>query len=367
MTLGEVDCVVVGAGVVGLAVARALALRGHETLLLEAAAGIGTGISARSSEVLHSGIYYPPGSLKARLCVRGRELLDAYCRERGVTHRVCGKLIVATDDAQLGALEQLHAKGLGNGVRDLRVLTAAEAVALEPRLACRAALHAPSTGIVDSRGLMQALLGDFERADGTLALRSQVLGGACTADGFELRIDGAEGCTLRTRILVNAAGLDAQRLAASLAGLARQFVPPLYFAKGHYFALRGPSPFARLIYPVPEPGGLGIHLTLDLAGRARFGPDVRWVDTPEYGVDPELAARFCAAVRRYWPEISADALEPAYAGVRPKVVPAGAPAADFLIHGPGTHTIPGLVNLFGIESPGLTAALAIAEQVRDLL
>jgi L-2-hydroxyglutarate oxidase LhgO len=367
MTLGEVDCVVVGAGVVGLAVARALALQGHETLLLEAAAGIGTGISARSSEVLHSGIYYPPGSLKARLCVRGRELVDAYCRERGVAYRACGKLIVATDDAQLGALERLHANGLRNEVRDMRVLTAAEAVALEPRLACRAALHVSSTGIVDSHGLIQALLGDFEHAGGTLALRSQVLGGACTADGFELRIEGAAGYTLRTRILVNAAGLGAQRLAGSLAGLPAEFVPPQYFAKGHYFALRGPSPFARLIYPVPEPGGLGIHLTLDLAGRARFGPDVCWVDAPEYGVDPELAARFCAAVRRYWPEISADALEPAYAGVRPKVVPAGAPAADFLIHGPGTHAVPGLVNLFGIESPGLTAALAIAQHIRDLL
>jgi L-2-hydroxyglutarate oxidase LhgO len=363
----EVECVVVGAGVVGLAVARALRLRGRETLLLESAAGIGTDISSRSSEVMHSGIYYEPGSLKARLCIRGRELLGEYCRERSVAHTICGKLIVATDASQIDELARLQARGLGNGVRDLCWLTASEAIALEPRLRCSAALHAPSTGVLDSHGLMQSLLGDFEQAGGMVSLRSRAIGGECRADGFELRIEGAEEYALRTRILVNAAGFGARQLATSLARLAPEFVPPLYFAKGHYFALRGRSPFARLIYPVPEPGGLGVHLTLDLDGRARFGPDVNWVPAPEYGVDTALASRFCASVRRYWPEIPEDALEPAYAGVRPKVVPAGSPAADFLIHGPGTHGVRGLVNLFGIESPGLTASLAIAEYVSDAL
>jgi L-2-hydroxyglutarate oxidase LhgO len=362
-----VDCVVVGAGVIGLSVARALALRGHETLLLEEAAGIGTGVSSRSSEVLHSGIYYQPDSLKARLCVRGRQLLGAYCREHGVAHRVCGKLIVATAEQQLATLERLRGNALRNGVGDVCMLTAAEARTLEPQLRCSAALHAPSTGIIDTHGLMQALLGDLQRAGGTVALRTRVSGGRSLAGGFELRVAGAADYRLRARRLVNAAGLGAQALAAALAGLSAQRVPPLYFAKGHYFALRGPAPFARLIYPLPEAGGLGIHLTLDLAGRARFGPDVQWLEKPDYGVDPALAAPFAAAVRRYWPEVRAEALQPDYAGVRPKLVPAGAPAADFLIQGAAQHGVAGLVNLYGIESPGLTAALAIAEYVSETL
>ena len=363
MRLDEVDCVVVGAGVVGLAVARALAQRGHETLLLEAAAGVGTGISARSSEVLHSGIYYAPGSLKARLCVRGRQLLGDHCRDHGVATRDCGKLVVAGDAAQLGELERLAANGRSNGVADLRLLSAAEAVALEPRLRCHGALHVPSTGIVDSHGLMQSLLADLERARGTLALRARVAGGECDGGGFALRIEGGNEFRLRARRLVNAAGLGAQALAMALDGVPAGTVPPLRYAKGHYFSLRGRSPFGHLIYPLPEPGGLGIHLTLDLAGRARFGPDVQWVPAPDYSVDAALAARFGAAVRRYWPELADDALEPAYAGVRPKLVAAGEPAADFLIQGAGAHGVAGLVNLYGIESPGLTAALAIGEHV----
>ncbi|MFO1400039.1 MAG: NAD(P)/FAD-dependent oxidoreductase [Steroidobacteraceae bacterium] len=370
-----VDNVVVGAGVVGLAVARTLALRGEETVLLEAAAAVGTGISARNSEVLHAGLYYAPGSLKARLCVRGRELLDAYCGARGIDHRLCGKLVVARTAAQCEELERLAANGLRNGVADLQMLAAAEARALEPRLRCEAVLHSPSTGIIDSHALMQALLADFERAGGLLALRARVAGGECQPGGFTLQVGGVgasagageDAQALRTRRLVNAAGLGAQDLARSLRGVPAGSVPPAYYAKGHYFTLRGRSPFTRLVYPVPEPGGLGIHLTLDLAGRARFGPDVRWVDAPSYDVEPALATAFASAVRGYWPDIAADALEPAYAGVRPKLVPAGAPAADFLIQGPERHGVAGLVNLFGIESPGLTASLAIAEYVAAVL
>ncbi len=366
--MDRVDGVVVGAGVVGLAVARALALAqpGRDWLVLEGAAAIGTGTSSRNSEVIHAGIYYPQGSLKARLCVQGRQLLYAYCHARGIAHRRCGKLIVATDAAQVPQLEAIRAKAAANGATDLRLISAQEAMALEPALRCVAALHSPSTGIVDSHGLMLALQGDFEHAGGTVALHSPLAGARRRADGWLLQMrDGSE---LLTSGLVNAAGLHAPALARRFEGLAPAHVPPAYFAKGHYFTLAGRSPFSRLIYPVPEAAGLGVHLTLDLGGQAKFGPDVQWVASPEdLEVDPSRAEGFYAEVRKYWPALPDGALLPGYAGIRPKISGPGEPAADFLIQGPEVHGAPGLVNLFGIESPGLTSALAIGAHVADLL
>ena len=361
------ECVVIGAGVVGLAVARALAESGHEVLVLEAEAAIGTGISARSSEVIHAGLYYPQGSLKAQWCVEGRERLYAYCAEHGVEHRRCGKLIVATDPAQRAQLDHIEASARANGVADLRRLEAAEATALEPALRCAAALHSPSTGIVDSHGLMLSLRGDIERAGGFVVCRTPVLDGQCRAGFLQLRIGpDAHSRPLIASHVINCAGLGAQDLARRL-GVAEASIPPLRYAKGSYFALKGACPFARLIYPVPEPGGLGVHLTLDRAGRARFGPDVEWVQHLDFEVDPMRTGRFSAAIRRYWPELPDGALQPAYAGIRPKLVGPGAPGADFCVQGPREHGIPGLVNLFGIESPGLTAALALARDLCERL
>lgn len=359
----RVDCIVIGAGVVGLAVARALALRGLETLVLERERTIGTGTSSRNSEVIHAGIYYPEGSLKARLCVRGKELLYAYCRERGVPHRRCGKLIVATSPEQREVLERLQAAGRANGVDDLALITAAEAREAEPRLHCVAALHSGSTGIVDSHALMLALQGDFENAGGLLACGAPVLGGACGPNGITLQVGGEQPMEIAAGVVINSAGLHAQALAASLAGMPAALVPPLHLAKGNYYSLSGRSPFSRLIYPVPEPGGLGVHLTIDLGGQARFGPDVEWTDRLEYQVDPARAASFYASIRRYWPELPDGALQPGYAGIRPKLSGPGEAASDFMIQGEAEHGVPGLVHLFGIESPGLTASLAIAEAV----
>lgn len=366
-----VDCVVVGAGVVGLAVARELALAGREVLVLEAAAGFGTQTSARNSEVMHAGLYYPPGSLKARLCVAGRQLLQDYCDERGVAWRRCGKLIVAGNAAQVAALDALDARARANGVHDLQWLARAEALALEPELDCQAALLSPSTGIIDSHGLMLALLGDLEAAGGTLALRApvrrlQVLG----HDPIRVEVEGPDaGLALQARSVVNAAGLGAIELLHRTDGLPPAQRPPLptRWAKGSYFTLSGRAPFRHLIYPAvaPDAPGLGVHLTLDLAGQARFGPDVEWVDDPDrLQVDPARAGLFEAAVRRYWPGLPSGALQPGYAGLRPKLAGPGVPAADFLIQGPGAHGVGGLVNLLGIESPGLTACLAIAREVR---
>lgn len=363
----RIDCIVVGAGVVGLAVARALAERGLETIVLERERAIGTGTSSRNSEVIHAGLYHPEGSLKARLCVRGRALLYAYCAERGVPHRRCGKLVVATSEAQQAALEQLQAAGRANGVDDLALLTAAQARALEPALRCTAALMSGSTGIVDSHALMLALQGDFERAGGMLAFGAPVLGGACGEDGIALQVGGAQPMAIRARRVVNCAGLHAQRLASALAGMPPARVPPLFLAKGNYYGLAGRAPFSRLVYPVPEPGGLGVHLTLDLAGQARFGPDVEWVPAEDYRVDPGRADGFYGAIRRYWPGLPDGALQPAYAGIRPKVSGPGEPAQDFVIQGPSAHGVAGLVNLFGIESPGLTASLAIGDAVAALV
>ncbi|QTN28441.1 NAD(P)/FAD-dependent oxidoreductase [Rhodoferax sp. AJA081-3] len=362
MSAEHVDCVVVGAGVVGLAVARALALAGREVLVLEACHAIGTQTSSRNSEVIHAGMYYPTGSLKAELCVRGKALLYAYCAERGIGHSRCGKFIVATVPDQVAKLQAIQDRAIANGVHDLVWLDAAQAQAEEPELHCIAALHSTSTGIVDSHGLMLSLLGDIENLGGMLALNSPLALAEYKDSAIELV--AVDGTRLLAKTVVNAAGLQAPALAGRFAGLAPRHVPQAYFAKGSYFTLSGRTPFSRLIYPVPEEAGLGVHLTLDLGGQARFGPDVQWVDTPD---DTEVqAARgdaFYAEVRKYWPDLPDGALVPAYAGIRPKISGPGEPARDFCIQGPQVHGVHGLVNLFGIESPGLTSCLAIAEKV----
>jgi len=363
----SVECVVVGAGVVGLAVARALALSGREVLVLEAAEGIGTETSSRNSEVIHAGIYYAQGSLMARTCVAGRKKLYAYCAERGVPHRNCGKLIVATNEEEAGRLEAIRARAAANGVDDLRLIPAAEAKAMEPALQCTAALVSPSTGIIDSHAYMLALQGDAENAGAVFAFHAPVEGGRVGEAGITLRVGGAEPMELACRLLINSAGLHAPRLARSLEGMPAEHVPQAYFAKGNYFTFSGRSPFSRLIYPVPVPGGLGTHLTIDLAGQARFGPDVEWVDGLDYAVDPRRAESFYASIRRWWPGLPDGALQPGYAGIRPKIVPPGAPAQDFVVQGRATHGVPGLINLFGIESPGLTASLALAEHVLEVV
>jgi L-2-hydroxyglutarate oxidase LhgO len=357
----NVDAVVIGAGVIGLALARELALRGHETLILEAASRFGTGVSARNSEVIHAGIYHPPDFLKSRLCIAGRERLYEYCRKRSVGHRRCGKLIVASGAAQLPALANLAAAARANGV-DLVALEGAQARRMEPELACEAALYSPLTGIVDCQNLMLALLGEAEASGATLSTGSAVTRVVLESASAALGVNGCEP-DLRARILINAAGLQAPELARAMENLpCAEAVPKAYYARGNYFRLNARSPFRHLIYPLPEPGGAGIHLTLDLAGEARFGPDVEWIETPDYEVSPARAARFETVVRAYWPGLPAGALQPAYAGVRPKIVAAGEPEADFRIDDENVHGVPGLINLFGIESPGLTASLAIASE-----
>lgn len=362
----QVDCVVVGAGVVGLAVARALALAGREVMVLEAAEAIGTKTSSRNSEVIHAGIYYAQGSLKARLCVQGRQMLYVYCAERGIGHSRCGKLIVATSAQQIPELQTIIAKAAANGVTDLVLLTREQARAMEPALECVAALHSPSTGIVDSHALMLALQGDLENAGGMLAFNSPLARACVTPQGIEL--EAVDGTALLARSVVNAAGLSAPTLARKFDGLAPQHVPTAYYAKGNYFTLSGRSPFTRLIYPVPEAAGLGVHLTIDLGGQAKFGPDVQWVDSPEdLVVDPARGDAFYAEVRKYWPALADGALLPGYAGIRPKISGPGEVARDFMLQGPAEHGVRGLVNLFGIESPGLTSSLAIGDAVAALL
>src|SRR3989344_968810 len=353
-----VDCVVVGAGVVGLAVARALALQGREVMVLESTDAIGTGISSRNSEVIHAGIYYPTDSLKAKLCVRGRDMLYAYCTERNLPHRRCGNLLVATSRGQLSSLESIQARALANGVLDLRWLGRHDAQAMEPALECVAALFSPSTGIVDSHALMLALQGDLEHAGGLVVLNSPLALAECAQDAINL--EAFDGTRLRARTVVNAAGLHAPGLARRFAGLGADHVPHARYAKGSYFTLSGKARFRRLIYPVPEAAGLG--------GQAKFGPDVQWVDSPDdLLVDPARGDAFYAEVRKYWPALRDGALAPGYAGMRPKIHGPDEPAADFVIQGPSVHGIPGLVNLFGIESPGLTSSLAIAEHVAALV
>ncbi len=362
----SVDCVVVGAGVVGLAVARALALAGREVIVLDAAEGIGTETSSRNSEVIHAGIYYPAGSLMARFCVAGRRALYAYCIEHGVPFSNCGKLIVATSEAEDGMLAAIKRRAEVNGVEGMRVLPGAEARALEPNLACTSALLSPTTGIVDSHAFMLALQGDAENAGAVLVFHSPVEAARAAGGGVEIDVGGTDPISLRCRLLVNSAGLHAPALAARIAGMPRDRVPTAYYAKGNYFTLSGRSPFSRLIYPVPVPGGLGVHLTIDLGGQARFGPDVQWIDGIDYTVDPARSKSFYAAVRRYWPALKDGALQPGYAGIRPKIVPPGAAGQDFVVQGPQTHGVPGLINLFGIESPGLTASLALADFVVEV-
>jgi len=366
----RIGAIVIGAGVIGLAVGRALAQRGRDVIVLERNARIGEGVSARSSEVIHAGIYYPTGSLKAELCVRGRALLYDYVTSKGIEHARCGKLVVAVDAGQCAALEALGAKGLANGVDDLELITASDARQRAPALRCAAALWSPSTGIVDSHALMLALRGDLEAAGGHVAVLTRFDSAVVGADGIEAVLDcDGERSAYTADVVVNCASLDAVSIARSIGGLDPQFVPrmPQQLAKGNYFVLQGKSPFATLIYPLPEPGGLGVHLTLDLAGHARFGPDVEWIDAIDYDVDPHRGDAFYAAIRSYWPDLPDASLAPSYAGIRPKIVGPGEPAADFVISAPADHGVPGLVNLFGIESPGLTAALAIAERVADSL
>lgn len=361
-----VDCVVAGAGVVGLAVARALALAGREVIVVEAAEAVGTETSSRNSEVIHAGIYYPKDSLMARTCVAGRRRLYTYCAERGVPYRNCGKLIVATDEAEAVRLTDIKGRAEANGVEGMRLLSAREAKDLEPNLECTAAVLSPATGIIDSHSYMLALQGDAESSGAMFAFRSPVAGGRVTEGGIELAVGGDEPMKLRCRLLVNSAGLHAPALARRIAGVPADRIPTTYYAKGNYFTLTGRSPFSRLIYPVPVPGGLGVHITVDLGGQAKFGPDVEWIDNIDYTVDPHRADKFYAAVRRYWPGLKDGTLQPGYAGIRPKIVPPGAPAQDFAIQGPTQHGIPGLINLFGIESPGLTASLALADLVREI-
>ena len=364
--MDSVDVVVIGAGVVGLAVARALALQGREVMVLEAADAIGTGTSSRNSEVIHAGIYYPQGSLKARLCVEGKALLYDYCAQRGIGHSRCGKLIVATQASQIPQLQAIIAKAAANGVPDLVLLTREQAQALEPELDCVAAVLSPSTGIVDSHALMLALQGDLENAGGMVVLNAPLARAHCAPSAIVLVAE--DGTELAAQSVVNAAGLQAQALASRFDGLDAQHVPPSHYAKGNYFTLSGRSPFRRLIYPVPEAAGLGVHLTLDLGGQAKFGPDVQWVDSPDdLVVDPRRGDAFYAEVRKYWPGLPEGALLAGYAGIRPKIQAPDQPARDFLIQGPAEHGVAGLVNLFGIESPGLTSSLAIGRHVSELL
>jgi L-2-hydroxyglutarate oxidase LhgO len=369
--MDQVDAIVIGAGVVGLAVARALAQSGRETIVAEAQTAIGQGVSSRNSEVVHAGLYYPPGSLKARLCVRGKQLLYELCAAHGVNHRHCGKLVVANTEAEAAALRALQDRAVANGV-PVQWLEAHEAQVLEPGLRCIAALSSPTTGIVDSHGLMLALQGDLEAAGGMVAVGSAVDSAVLGQGGQPHLIRMVDGTEVASRVLVNSASLHACALARRFAGLDAQFVPREYFAKGNYYALPGKAPFSRLIYPAPDDAWLGVHLTLDLGGQAKFGPDLQWLDVAraediDYKVDPARAVGFYAEVRRYWPGLADGALQPSYSGVRPRIHGPAERAPDFRIDGPQLHGVAGLVDLFGIESPGLTSALAIAEHVAALL
>ena len=362
----HVDCIVIGAGVIGLACGRALAAAGLQTIVLEAEPRIGSGVSSRSSEVIHAGIYYAPGSLKARLCVQGRELLYRYLSERSLPHRRLGKLIVATEQAHLASLAELQSRGKANGVEHLEMLDASQAAVLEPMLSCAGALHSPDTGIVDSHALMLSLSGDLQSCGGSIALRSPVQQASRHDGAWQLNIGIDEGYRILCDILVNAAGLSAQRVAATIEEYPPHRIPALRLSRGNYFSLTRAAPFGSLIYPLPSDGGIGIHLTLDLGGAARFGPDVEWIDRIDYNVDPDRAGLFYRSIRAYWPQLPNGALQPAYAGIRPKLSGPGEPARDFVIDGPGQHGLPGLIQLFGFESPGLTSALAVGQQVMQL-
>lgn len=365
--MDKVDCVVIGAGVIGLAIARRLAQAGREVIVLEAAEGIGTITSSRNSEVIHAGIYYPAGSLMARMCVSGKRMLYEYCREHGVPHRNCGKLIVATTAKETEKLQSIRAHAEANGVLDMETLSGEAARALEPALNCDAALLSPSTGIVDSHAYMLALRGDAEDAGAAFAFHTPLLAAKAVGGGIELDAGGETPMNLACDLLINAAGLSAPAVARGIDGMPIDLIPHAYLAKGNYFSCSARAPFSHLIYPVPEPGGLGVHLTLDMAGQARFGPDVEWVNHIDYAVDPARAERFYPAIRRYWPTLPDGALMPSYSGMRPKIVPPAVASQDFLIQGPKDHGVAGLINLFGIELPGLTSSLAIADHVGELV
>lgn len=359
----DIDCIVVGAGVVGLAIARALAQSGREVMVVEAAEGIGTGTSARNSEVIHAGIYYPAGSLKAKLCVQGRHMLYAYCAEKGVSHQRIGKLIVATSEEEIAKLDDILSKARVNGVDDMELLSASQAQALEPALFCTAALLSPSTGIIDSHGLMLAYQGDAENAGAQCVFHTPLVSGEVRSEGgFNLQFGGSDAMQLSCNVLINASGLHAPTLARKIRGIPEASIPTEYLCKGSYFTLQGRAPFTRLIYPTPHHAGLGVHLTLDLGGQAKFGPDTEWIDKVDYDIDASRCDGFYEAVRTYWPGMPDASLAPGYTGIRPKVSGPHEPAADFMIVGPATHGVPGLVNLFGIESPGLTSSLAIARE-----
>lgn len=369
--MDKIDCVVIGAGVVGLSIARSLAMAGREVVVLEAENAIGTQTSARNSEVIHAGISYAPGSLKGRLCVAGKAALYDYCAERGIGHQRIGKLIVAVQEAELPELDKYVQLGAAHGVTDLRIIGAAEARDMEPEVACVGALHSPSTGIVDSHGLMLSYLGDAERAGASLALQSRVLAARPTADGIVLDVGGAEETSVLCNTVVNAAGLGAQQIASRIESMPAELVPPLYYAIGHYFSLARTSPFRHLVYPTGREGALRAHVTLDLGGQCKFGPDLSWRDSIDHSFDPSREAAFYQSVRRYYPGLRDGELQPGYTGIRPRLAGPGSSmhntATDFVIQTPQVHGIAGLVNLFGIESPGLTASLALGAHVAQLV
>jgi len=361
----RIDCIIAGAGVVGLAIGRRLALAGLEVVLLETEEHIGMHTSSRNSEVIHAGIYYPKDSLKARLCVAGKHALYEYCEQKGIVHQRIGKLIVATETAEEATLESIDQKARANGVEDLRWVGKDELATLEPQVRATAALFSPSTGIVDSHEFMLGLEGDLEAAGGAVVLQSPISGVKRVADGFEVSVDGEPVAT--SRYFINSAGLWAPELASRIDGAGDTGPEQTYLARGHYFAYAGRSPFSHLIYPVPIDGGLGIHATNDLGGSARFGPDVEWIDSVDYAFPDGLESKFLESIRRYFPGVEADKLNRSYTGIRPKLSGPGERPADFRIDGPETHGVPDLVNLFGMESPALTASLAIADYVHDLI
>lgn len=363
----RVDCIVIGAGVVGLAVARAVALTGREVVILEKADIIGSETSSRHSEVIHAGIYYAQDSLKARFCVDGKHAMYDFCDAHGVSYNRCGKIIVATDEAQLPELERLKANAAANGVGDLEWMTPADVTEMEPAVFCVGALLSPSTGILDSHSYMLALQGDAEEAGAMIAYMTPVIGGKVVNDGIRLDCGGAAPMSLTADLVINSAGLWAQSVAATIEGVPRDSVPPTYYCKGNYYTLSGKPPFRRPIYPVPEKAGLGVHVTVDLGGQVRFGPDVEWVDSIDYDVDPARADKFYAAIRKYYPALKDGAIQPGYSGIRPKIQAPDEAARDFLIQGPDDHGVPGLINLYGIESPGMTSSLAIANYVKKLI
>lgn len=363
----KVDCVVIGAGVVGLATARALAMAGREVIVLESEYMIGTGTSSRNSEVIHAGIYYTPGSLKAQYCVAGKNTLYKYCAEHGIAHRRCGKLIVATSEDQIETFEGIRKRAAECGVTDLEMLSAEDAKAMEPELSCVAALYSPSTGIIDSHGLMLELQGDAEDHGAMLAFLSPVKGGEIRDDGILLNVGGDDPMQLLCRTVINSAGLYATEIAGNMQGMPQDLVPQTYYTKGNYYSLTGKKPFNRLVYPAPTTEFLGVHISIDMGGQARFGPDVEQSPVIDYDVDPGRADHFYDSVRRYWPGLKDGALQPSYSGIRPRITAPGVPLCDFVIQGPREHGIAGLVNLFGIESPGLTSSMPIAAHVAELL